>query len=70
MRSEVEAKRSFRRIAAAGIFFHGGAASIDNAKVISALVQQLSRSVAVVGVAATSARAGRLAAQLFAGYAT
>ena len=65
----VEAKRSFRRIAAAGVFFQGGAAAIDSATIISALVHQLTGSVVAVGAAATIARAGWLVPQLFVGYA-
>ena len=65
----VEAKHSFRRIAAAGVFFQGGAAAIDNATIVSALVHQLTGSVVAVGAAATIARAGWLVPQLFIGYA-
>lgn len=68
MRGEVKSRRSFRRIAAAGVFFQGGAAAIDNATVISALVHQLTGSAMAVGAAAAISRAGWLVPQLFVGY--
>lgn len=63
MRDAVEPGRSFRRIAAAGVFFQGGAAAIDNTTVVAALVHQLTGSVVAVGAAATIARAGWLVPQ-------
>ena len=68
MRDAVEPRRSFRRIATAGVFFQGGAAAIDNSTVVAALVHQLTGSVVAVGAAATIARAGWLVPQLFVGY--
>lgn len=64
-----EPKRRFRRIAAAGILFQGGAAAIDTSTVIAALVGGLTGSAAAVGAAAAIARAGWLMPQLFVGYA-
>lgn len=58
----------FRRIAAAGVLFQGGAAAIDTGTVIAALVEGLTGSVAAVGAAAALARAGWLVPQLFVGY--
>lgn len=65
----VEAGRRFRRIGAAGVFFQGGAAAIDSATVVAALVHGLTGSVVAVGAAAAIARAGWLVPQLFVGYA-
>ncbi|MBI4182994.1 MAG: MFS transporter [Proteobacteria bacterium] len=60
--------RRFRRIAAAGILFQGGAAATDTATVISALVHGLSGSAFAVGAAAAIARYGWLFPQLVVGY--
>lgn len=65
----LDPRRSFRRIGAAGVFFQGGAAAMDSATVMAALVQGLTGSVMAVGAAAAIARAGWLVPQLFVGYA-
>src|SRR5439155_26409490 len=64
-----EAGRRFRRIAAAGVLFQGGAAAIDTGTMIAALVEGLTGSALAVGAAAAIARAGWLVPQLFIGYA-
>lgn len=61
--------RRFRRIGAAGVFFQGGAAAVDSATVVAALVHGLTGSVVAVGAAAGIARAGWVVPQLFVGYA-
>ncbi len=63
-----ESKGRFRRIAAAGIFFQGGAAAADPATIVAALVNILTGSTAAVGAAAAIARYGWLFPQLFVGY--
>ena len=58
----------FRRIAAAGIFFQGGAAAIDTGTIVAALVNALTGSAFAVGAAAAIARYGWLFPQLFVAY--
>jgi hypothetical protein len=58
----------FRRIAAAGIFFQGGAAAIDTGTIVAALVHLLTGSAVAVGAAAAIARSGWLFPQLFVAY--
>lgn len=60
MSDALDPRRRFRRIGAAGVFFQGGAAAIDSATVMAALVQGLTGSVIAVGAAAAIARAGWL----------
>ena len=62
------AGRRFRRIAAAGIFFQGGAAAVDTSTIVAALVNGLTGSAYAVGAAAAIARYGWLFPQLFVGY--
>lgn len=68
MRYEVDSKSRFRRIAVAGIFFQGGAATVDTSTIIAALVHGLSSSVVAVGAAAAIARYGWLFPQLIVAY--
>ncbi len=68
MRGVADAERRFRRIAAAGIFFQGGAAAIDSGTIVATLVQGLTGSVVAVGTATAIARAGWLVPQLVVGY--
>jgi MFS family permease len=58
----------FRRIAAAGVFFQGGAAAIDTGTIVAALVHGLSGSTVAVGATAAIARCGWLFPQLFIAY--
>lgn len=58
----------FRRIAAAGIFFQGGAAAVDAGTIVAALVNSLTGSAFAVGAAAAIARYGWLFPQLFVAY--
>lgn len=68
MRDGVDAKSRFRRIAVAGIFFQGGAATVDTSTIIAALVHGLSGSALAVGAAAAIARCGWLFPQLIVAY--
>lgn len=69
MRAEAtEPAWRFRRIAAAGVLFQGGAAAIDTSTIIASLVNGLTGNTAAVGAAAALARAGWLVPQLFVGY--
>lgn len=58
----------FRRIAAAGIFFHGGTAAVNTGTIGAALVNALTGSAFAVGAAAAIARYGWLFPQLFVAY--
>ena len=64
----IEPKRVFRRIAAAGILFQGGAAAVDTSTIVAALVNGLTGSPFAVGAAAAIARYGWLFPQLFVSY--
>ena len=55
-----DAGTRFRRIAAAGIFFQGGAAAIDTCTIVAALAHVLTGSAIAVGAAAAIARYGWL----------
>ncbi len=55
----------FARIAAAGIFFQGGAAAVDTTTIVAALVHGLTESPLAVGAAAAISRYGWLFPQLF-----
>ncbi|MCZ6473164.1 MAG: MFS transporter [SAR324 cluster bacterium] len=57
-------RRKFSRIAVAGILFQGGAATVDSATIVSALVHQLTASSFAVGAAAAISRYGWLFPQL------
>ncbi len=63
-----ESRGRFRRIAAAGICFQGGAAAVDSSTVIATLVHGLTGSVVAVGAASAILRYGWLSPQLFVGY--
>jgi hypothetical protein len=63
-----DAGSRFRRIAAAGIFFQGGAAAIDTGTIVAALVNALTGSAFAVGAAAAIVRYGWLFPQLFVAY--
>ncbi len=65
---QLRAARRFRRIAAAGVFFQGGAAALDSGTIIASLVQGLTGSALAVGAAAAIARYGWLFPQLFVAY--
>lgn len=58
----------FRRMAAAGVFFQGGAAAIDTGTIVAVLVNGLTGSALAVGAAAAIARYGWLFPQLFVAY--
>ena len=60
-----DSPKRFRRIAAAGIGFQGGAAAVDSATVIATLVHGLTGSVFAVGAASAILRYGWLSPQLF-----
>ncbi|MCZ6860401.1 MAG: MFS transporter [Alphaproteobacteria bacterium] len=62
------ARRAFRRIAAAGILFQGGAVTADTSTMIAGLVHQLTGSPLAVGAAAAISRIGWLAPQLIIGH--
>ncbi len=66
--SATDSGRRFRRIAAAGIFFQGGAAAIDTGTIVAALVHLLTGSAVAVGATAAIARYGWLFPQLFVAY--
>ncbi len=68
MRDAADPKSRFRRIAVAGIFFQGGAATVDTSTIIAALVHGLSGSALAVGAAAAIARYGWLFPQLIVAY--
>ncbi len=59
---------AFWRIAAAGVFFQGGAAAVDTSTIVAALVNGLTGSPVAVGAAAAIARYGWLFPQLFVAY--
>jgi MFS family permease len=63
-----DARGRFRRIAAAGICFQGGAAAVDSSTVIATLVHGLTGSVVAVGAASAILRYGWLSPQIFVGY--
>lgn len=58
----------FWRIAAAGVFFQGGAAAVDTSTIIATLVHALTGSSFAVGAAAAIARYGWLFPQLIVGW--
>jgi len=60
--------RRFRRIAAAGVFFQGGAAAVDSSTIIAALVYGLTSSPMAVGAATAILRFGWQSPQLFIAY--
>ena len=64
-----DARRRYRRIAAAGIIFQGGAAMVDPGTIVATLVNALTGSAFAVGAAAGIARFGWLFPQLFVAYA-
>ena len=68
MSAAADSKRRFWRISAAGIFFQGGAATVDTSTVVAALVHGLTGSAFAVGAAAGIARFGWLFPQLFVAY--
>lgn len=68
MREAAEARSRFWRIAAAGVFFQGGAAAVDTSTIVAALVHGLTGSPFAVGAAAAIARYGWLFPQLFVGW--
>lgn len=68
MKGEAERKSRYWRIAAAGIFFQGGAAAVDTGTIVAALVNGLTGSTVAVGAAAAISRYGWLFPQLFVAY--
>ncbi len=58
-------KKAFPRLAAAGVFFQGGAAAVDSSTIIATLVHGLTGSVFAVGWASAILRYGWLFPQLF-----
>jgi len=65
---EAETRRRFWRIAAAGVFFQGGAAAADSSTIVAALVHALTGSAFAVGATAAIGRYGWLFPQLFVGW--
>ncbi len=63
-RANPERRGAFVRFAAAGIFFQGGAATVDTGTFVAALVSGLTGSAIAVGAAAAIARCGWLFPQL------
>ena len=61
-------KKAFRRLAAAGVFFQGGAAAVDSSTIIAALVHGLTGSAFAVGGASAILRYGWLFPQIFVAY--
>ena len=61
-------KKAFRRLAAGGIFFQGGAAAVDSSTTIATLVHGLTGSAFAVGWASAILRYGWLFPQLFVAY--
>lgn len=68
MRDAAEPRARFWRIAAAGVFFQGGAAAVDTSTIVAALVHGLTGSPFAVGAAAAIARYGWLFPQLIVGW--
>ena len=66
--SEVEARRRFWRISAAGVCFQGGSAAVDSSTIIASLVYGLTGSSFAVGAATAILRYGWLFPQIFVGY--
>lgn len=64
----LETQQRFWRIATAGIFFQGGAATVDTGTIVAALVHGLTGSATAVGAAAAISRYGWLFPQLFVAY--
>ena len=58
-------KKAFPRLAAAGVFFQGGAAAVDSSTIIATLVHGLTGSTFAVGWASAILRYGWLFPQLF-----
>ena len=58
----------FRRFAAAGIFFRGGAAAVDPGTIVAALVNAFTGRAFAVGATAAIARYGWLFPRLFVAY--
>ncbi len=58
-------KRAFPRLAAAGVFFQGGAAAVDSSTIIATLVHGLTGSAFAVGGASAILRYGWLFPQIF-----
>jgi MFS family permease len=63
-----QGKKAFRRLAAAGVFFQGGAAAVDSSTIIAALVHGLTGSAFAVGGASAILRYGWLFPQIFVAY--
>lgn len=68
MAARGDRRGAFWRIAAAGVFFQGGAAAADTSTIVAALVNGLTGSPVAVGAAAAIARYGWLFPQLFVAY--
>ena len=58
----------FRRLSAAGIFFQGGAATVDSSTIIATLVHGLTANTYAVGAASAILRYGWLFPQIFVAY--
>lgn len=68
LRAEVETRRRFAHVTAAGITFQGGSAAVDSSTIIAALVHQLTGSAIAVGAVTTILRVGWLSPQIVVGY--
>lgn len=66
--SAADIRDRFRRFAAAGIFFQGGAAAVEPATLLAGLVHGLTGSPAAVGAAVAITRYGWLFPQIFVAY--
>lgn len=68
MRPNVNERRRFVHISAAGITFQGGSAAVDSSTIMATLVYQLTNSAIAVGAVTTILRVGWLAPQLLVAY--
>ena len=68
MTNNVEARRRFFHVGAAGITFQGGSAAVDSSTIMATLAYQLTGSAMAVGAVTTILRVGWLAPQLFVAY--
>ncbi len=64
----IKPRSRFRRLAAGGVLFQGGAAAVDSSTIVATLVYGLTSSTFAVGAATAILRYGWLFPQLFVGY--
>ncbi|MEE8397260.1 MAG: MFS transporter [bacterium] len=65
---DAEARKKFGRFVSSGVLFQGGAATVDTATLVAALVHGLTGSSFAVGAAAAISRYGWLFSQIFVAY--